>query len=196
MTPDQTIIFVEAFHCCATTMGWNQGAMQITLFANSAGCQVDIIKSYGQINKATLKSACERFCMPGGVDSQIRAKQNNMMMSICLAKSLRADVQARLLIYWNEYTFDGVKYTPLMYKIIMRLATINSVATTQMLRNNLQSLGTYAATVSSNIDKVYSNFDKNYSQLIARGATVNDPIGILFKAYLVVPCHHFKSYIC
>jgi hypothetical protein len=50
--------------------------------------------------------------------------------------------------------------------------------------------------VSSNIDKVHSKFDKNYSQLIARGTVVNNPIGILFKAYLVVPCHHFKSYIC
>jgi hypothetical protein len=45
MTPDQTIIFfVEAFHHRATAKGWNQGAMQITTFANSAGCQVDIIK--------------------------------------------------------------------------------------------------------------------------------------------------------
>ncbi len=25
MTPDQTVIFVEAFHRCATAMGWNQG---------------------------------------------------------------------------------------------------------------------------------------------------------------------------
>ncbi len=50
--------------------------------------------------------------------------------------------------------------------------------------------------VSSNIDKVHKDFNKNYSQLIARGPTVNDPIGILFKAYLVVPCHNFKSYIC
>ncbi len=65
-----------------------------------------------------------------------------------------------------------------------RLATIDSVATSQLLRDNLQSLGTYAATVSGNIDKVHSKFNKNYSQLIARGA------------YLVVPCHHFKSYIC
>jgi hypothetical protein len=32
--------------------------------------------------------------------------------------------------------------------------------------------------------------------LIARGATINDPIGILFKAYLAVPCHNFKTYIC
>jgi hypothetical protein len=84
------------------------------------------------------------------------------MMSICLAKSLKADAQARLLTYRNEYTFDGVKYAPLMYKIIMRLATINSVATTQTLRDNLQSLGVNAATASSNIDKVHNKFDKNY----------------------------------
>jgi hypothetical protein len=90
--------------------------------------------------------------------------------------------------------FDGVEYAPLMYKIIMRLATINSVATTQTLRDNLQSLGTFA--VSSNIDKIHSKFNKNYSQLIARGATIDNPIGVLFYAYLVDPCHHFKSYIC
>jgi hypothetical protein len=163
------------------------------LFADSARHQVDIIKSYGQIDKTTFKSACERFCKPGGVDSQTRERQNNTMMSICLAKSLMADAQARLLTYRNEYTFDGVKYTPLMYKIIMHLATIDSVATTQMLRDNLQSLGTYAATVSSD---VHSKFNKNYSQMITRGTTINDPIGILFKAYLVVPCHNFKMYIC
>ncbi len=176
-------------------MGWKQGARQITLFANSTGSQIDIIKRYGQIDEATLKSACERFCKPGGVNSQTRAKQNNMMMSICLANSLTADVQARLLTYRNEYTFDGAEYAPLMYKIIMRLATINSVATTQMPRDNLQSLGVYVATVRDDIDKVHNKFDKNYSHLIIRGATVNDPIGILFKAYLVVPCHNFKMYI-
>jgi hypothetical protein len=48
-----------------------------------------------------------------------------------------------------------------MYKIIMRLAIIDSVATTQMLRDNLQSLQTYAATVSGDIDKVHNKFDKN-----------------------------------
>ncbi len=80
---------------------------------------------------------CERFCKPGGVDSQTRAKQYTMMMSICLAKLLTADAQARLLTYQNEYMFDGVEYAPLMYKIIMRLAAINSVATTQTLCDNL-----------------------------------------------------------
>ncbi len=54
-------------------MGWNQGTRQITSFANSSRRQVNIIKSYSQIDKATLKSACERLCKPGGVDSQTLA---------------------------------------------------------------------------------------------------------------------------
>ena len=31
--------------------------------------------------------------------------------------------------------------------------------------------------------------------MIARGATIDNPIGILFDTYLVVLCHNFKSYI-
>jgi hypothetical protein len=83
-----------------------------------------------------------------------------------------------------------------MYKIIICLATINSVATAQTFCNNLQLLGVYAATVSGNINKVHNEFNKDYSLLIARGATIENPISILFEAYLVVPCPDFKTYIC
>jgi hypothetical protein len=85
------------------------------------------------------------------MDAQSCAKQNNMMMAICLASSLMAEAQARLLTYRNEYTFDGVEYTPLMYKIIMRLVAIDSVATTQTLHENLQNLGVFAMTSTSSM---------------------------------------------
>jgi hypothetical protein len=101
----------------------------------------------------------------------------------------------QLLTYKNEYIFDGVEYAPLMYKVIMRLATIDSVATTQTLRDNLQNLSVFAATVSGDINKINTEFNKNYSQILARGATVDDPLNILFNAYLVVPCYHFKTYM-
>jgi hypothetical protein len=117
------------------------------------------------------------------------------MMGICLLKLLTAESQAHLLTYCKDYLINEVKCAPLMYKVIMWLAMINSVATTQALRDNLHALGTFASTVSGNIDKMNSEFDKNYSQIIARGATVEDPIGILFLAYQVVPCYHFKRYI-
>ena len=195
MTANQTVVFTEAFLSRATAMGWNKGSKQITTFNNSSGVPVDIIKSYGQIDEATLKTACERFCKPGQPDAESRAKQNNTMMSMCLNKSLTASAKASLLTYRNEYTFDGVEYAPLMYKIIMRLATIDSVATTQTLRDNLQNLGVFAVTVQGDIDKINAEFDTNYSQLLARGATLDDPIGILFEAYLLVPCYNFTKYI-
>jgi len=76
------------------------------------------------------------------------------MMSMCLNKSLTASAKASLLTYRNEYTFNGVEYAPLMYKIIMHLATIDSVAITQTLRDNLQNLGVFAVTVKGDVDKI------------------------------------------
>jgi hypothetical protein len=69
VAPGPIVFFVVEFHRRAMTLGWNQGARQITIFANSAKHQVNIIKSYCQINEDTLKFVCERFCKPGGVDS-------------------------------------------------------------------------------------------------------------------------------
>jgi DNA phosphorothioation-dependent restriction protein DptG len=91
------------------------------------------------------------------------------MVSIHLANSLAEDAQARLLTYRKKFTFDMAKYAPRMYKIIMCIVTINSVTTTQTSHNNLQSLGMFAVTVSSNIDKTHNKFDKNYSPFLVRG---------------------------
>ena len=195
MSISQSVVFVEALQRKCSLMGWNQGTKQITSFINKDGKTVDIIKQYGQIDEVTLKAQCENFCKPGGVNAQSRAKQNNTMMCICLSKSLTAAAQAKLLAHRSEFTFDDVEYAPLMYKIIMRLTTMDSVATTQSLRENLHNLSTFAATVQGDIDKIHEEFDKNYSQIIARGATVDDPIQILFDAYNAVPCYNFKKYI-
>jgi hypothetical protein len=113
MTTDQMMVFVEAVSCCATAMGWDKGTKQITTFANRGGTPVDLIKCYGQINEATLKIACKRFCKAGEVDAKSYAKQINTMMVICLASSLVAEAQVRLLTYCNKYTFDSVEYAPL-----------------------------------------------------------------------------------
>ncbi len=156
MTTDQMVVFVKAVSHRTIAMGWNKRTKQITTFANCYGTLVDHIKCYGQIKQGTLKIACERFCKAGEADAKSHAKQNNTMMVICLASSLTAEAQTRLLTYHNKYTFNGVEYAPLLYKIIMRLATINSIATTQTLRENLQNLGVFAATVKGDINKIHA----------------------------------------
>jgi hypothetical protein len=54
----------------------------------------------------------------------------------------------------------------------------------------------FEATVKGNINNLHGKFDRKCSQLLARDTAVDDPIGLLFNAYLVVPCHSFKEYIC
>jgi hypothetical protein len=73
MTTNQTVVFVKAFSGRTIAMGWNKGTKQITTFTNHGGTPVDLIKCYGQINKATLKTACKRFCkgMPKVMPSRI-----------------------------------------------------------------------------------------------------------------------------
>jgi hypothetical protein len=63
----------------------------------------------------------------------------------------------------------------------MALATIDSVATTKTLRSNLKELPTYCSTIKGDIKLIHSYFDSNYTQIIARGATVNNLIDILFS---------------
>jgi len=79
MMPNETIVFIEALERKADSMGWSKGTKQITKFTNRDGVDIDIIKNYGQIDMATLKTACERFCKAGEVDlrNSSQAKQQD-----------------------------------------------------------------------------------------------------------------------
>jgi hypothetical protein len=70
MTPDQTVTFFKAFQQLCTEMGWNAGNKSITSFQNKDGNTINIIKSYSQINKATLKTACKHFFKTGKADAK------------------------------------------------------------------------------------------------------------------------------
>ncbi len=87
-----------------------------------------------------------------------------------------------------------MSYThPYSTRKIMVLATINSVATTKTLRSNLREQPTYCSTIKGDIELLHSYFNSNYTQIIARGATVDNPVDILFSAYMVVPCNNLNA---
>jgi hypothetical protein len=110
-------------------------------------------------------------------------------------KMLTPAARVRLLPFRGDYKINNVIYAPLLHKKIMALATINSVATTKTLHSNLRELPTFCSTIKGDIELLHSYFDSNYTQIIARGATVDNPVNILFSAYMVIPCNNFKSYI-
>ena len=56
MTPNETVVFIEAFERKADSMGWSKVTKQITTFTNCEGVSINIIKNYGQIDMTKLKT--------------------------------------------------------------------------------------------------------------------------------------------
>ncbi len=106
----------------------------------------------------------------------------------CLYSSLTEEAKAMLFTYKKDYEIlvngEPKVVAPLMYKTIMRLATLDGNATITALRANLRELMQYTIKQNGNIDKIHAYFNQNYMQLKARGQSIDDVHTILFKAYL------------
>lgn len=199
MKSGQTVVFVEELTYRAKDMGWSVGTKSITIFDVSATAThdlKDLFTQYGQITATAMQTRCENWMKVGGSMYQSRATQNNQMMQKCILNSLTEDAKRRLSVHRASYTFDGEVYAPLLFKIIMKLATVDSKATTEKLRDQLNHLDVYAASKCDNdLEKLHEFFDVNYTQLIGRGESIDDPIAILFKAYKGMQDRTFNAYI-
>ncbi len=195
MKSSGTVVYTTELQAKCVRMGWHMGTQQIINFTNSAGSTINIVHQYGQIDTATFLTQCKVFCKSTGTLFQAIARQNNTMMSKCIMKMLTPAARVRFLPFRGDYEIDNIIYAPLLHKKIMALATIDSVATTKTLRSNLRELPTFCSTIKGDIKLLHSYFDSNYTQIIARGATVDNPIDKLFSAYMVIPCNNFRSYI-
>jgi hypothetical protein len=193
MKSNGTVIYITVTELQAKCnhRGWHSGTQQITKFPNDSGMSINIVSEYGQITMSKLQTKCETFCLSTGPRYTEQASQNNQMMAECIMSTLSASALARLLPFRNEIEHNNVVYAPLLHKKVMALATIDSVATAKTLRSNLREITTYCTTVKGDIELLHSYFNTNYSQIIARGNTVDDPVDILFTAYSVVPCALF-----
>jgi hypothetical protein len=138
MKSSGTIVYTTKLQTKCVKMGWLMGTQQIINFTNAAGLTINNVHQYRQIDTATLKAQCEVFCKSTGALFQARARQNNMMMSKCIMKTLLPAAKVRLLPFQGDYEIEDVIYTPLLPKKIMALATIDSVATTKTLHSNLR----------------------------------------------------------
>jgi hypothetical protein len=195
MKSSGTVVYTTKLQAKCIKMGWHMSTQQIITFSNAAGSTIIIVHQYGQIDMASLHAQCKVFCKSTGALFQARARQNNTMMSKCIMNMLTPAARVRLSPFQGDYKIDNVIYTPLLHNKIKALATVNSVATTKTLRSNLRELSTYCSTIKGDIELLHSYFDANYTQIIACRATVDNRVNILFSAYMVIPCHNFRSHI-
>jgi hypothetical protein len=79
-----------------------------------------------------------------------------------------------------------------LYKIVMRLTTLNTKSINKTLCDRLKDLPTVAVTLNGDIDVIHAYFNDTYSQLCARGEDVDDKEDLLFATYANVPDAKFQ----
>ena len=186
----------------AKSMGWNNALQGITTYLDQDGQSINIITDYGRITKEEIKTQSEPLFLATGAKYQTRAAQNNKMMQLMLFDSLTKEAKTRVEIWKNEYEFSdgGTPAEPIivaaaLYKVIMKLTTLDDRSTDKALRDTIKNLPAYATSVNGDIDKINSYFDNALAQLQARGNDADDKEAILFQAYLQVPDQEFRRWV-
>jgi hypothetical protein len=160
---------------------------------NVAVIAIDITKSYGRIDLTKLWTQCEKFMT--GADAQHRANQNNQMMQMSIWDLLTMRAQQSLTQNESDYTLGGIICGPLLLKVIIRSATMDSRSTISILLAQLNNIDTYASGLTGDVEKITEFFTDNLDRLKASGENLDDEVDILFKGLKAVPCKEFRSYI-
>ena len=124
------------------------------------------------------------------------------MMSEMLMNSITPEAKTQVEVFRNEYEFsdggvpgDTVTVAAALYKVIMKLTTMDDKSTNTALREAINDLPEYAVAVNGDITKINTYFDTKYAQLKARGGNIDDKESLLFKTYANVPDGEFKDWV-
>ena len=195
----RALSFVRDVKARVRKMGWDDSNQGITTYQVD-GSPVDLVEHYGLIAIDDIKSQAEPFFLSTGAKHNQRAAQNNAQCSEMLMNSLTQDAKDQVALYEKEYELDNgagekIVVAPLLYKIIMRLTTLDTKATSKTLRAAIKDLPAVAAAAQGNIDKIHEHFNANYTQLRSRGQDIDDKEDLLFDAYAQVPDDAFRKYM-
>ena len=117
------------------------------------------------------------------------------MLQECIWGSLTLRAQRHIALNKDEYTVNGLCCAPLLFNLIKRTVTGNLRTTIRAIRSQLNHIDGYAAEVEGNVEMITGFFTEHLRQLKTFGATLDNPMEILFKGLLAVPCEDFHHYI-
>ena len=153
-----------------------------------------LIDSYGTITLENVRAHAETY-----VATQTRVAQESYQLYHCIMASLSKAAQNKVLLMEDEYYVEvgGNKYPSgtALLRVIICESIVDTNATQRHLHEQLSKLDQYAIRVNGDIEKVNQHAQDVLNSLTARGATTQDMIPNLFKAYEAVPDKAFKAYI-
>lgn len=149
---------------------------------------------YGMISLQQVRAHATTF-----VFTQTRAAQESYQVYQCIMASLTKTALARILLLEADYIIRTGNVTmpsgAALLRVVIRESIVDTNATLRHLREQLTKLDQYALRVNGDIEKLNQYAQDVLNSLTARGATTQDMIPNLFKAYEAVPDKTFRAYI-
>lgn len=189
MEPESIFTFNDVLRDRCVSAAWNTPQADIITIPVE-GRNLDLIESYGEIALHQVRGHCATY-----VGQQSRKSQHSYQMYECLVNSLTDSARVKLAPDSDQYTINGVRCGPLLYRYMMAKASVDTRATLSFIRENLSNLDTYIATVGSNITIFNEYVKRQRLSLKARGGVTHDLLTNLWKAYQNVSDRDFVEFI-
>ena len=178
--------FIEALKDRAIMAGWNANNANIIDINGT-----NLLDEYGVLTLQQIQADAAQY-----IDDHTRKAQNSYQMYVCIMSSLTDDGRAKLLTRAELYTRNQVSSGPLLFKVLMMMASVDTVATISHIRLSLSNLDTYMTTIKDDIEKFNQYVRQQRQNLIARGQRSDDLLVNIFKGYLSCSDKNFVEYIC
>ena len=182
--------FCEDLRDRAIKAGWGEGAADILTIPDADGNNRNLIANYGQLTPEDIRAHVATY-----IAAQGRRAQNAVQMYHCIMESLTEEGKNKVLAETSKYTVQNELVGPLLFKLLIQKAIVDTRATASHMREQLTSLDAYMATVNSNVAVFNQHVKVNVEGLHARGQTTDDLMTNLFKGYLAASDKKFVSYI-
>ena len=136
------------------TSGWNHPDADI-LTIPVGNENRNLVQDYGNITMDQIRNHCQGYVL-----SHTRQAQHQFQLYQCLMASLTDKGRLKIASETDKYSVNNIKCGPLLFKLLMSKAAIDSRATVSHIRENLANLDSYMTKVQSNIT-VFNSYVKD-----------------------------------
>ena len=185
-TPQHLKTFVALMSDRARDQGWTNRILIINTVGHP---NANLMDKYGQISLTDILVNAQAY-----VGTQTRAAQDASNMYTCILASLSEAAVARVLLEKEKYTVNATPNGPLLFKVIIGIANIDTNATVRNIRGQLSSLDKYMDKCND-VEKFNEHVKDLLDSLTARGESTNDLLSNLFKGYASADDKEFKLYV-
>ena len=116
--------------------------------ANARNGTFNIIKEHTQLSKDTIDQWANSTILSGTINRQA---QNNKNMNVCIIGTLTKEFLSEIDLKEASYTRNRIIVAPLLVKIILEKAEMDTKVTSAIIRTELQQLDTKMVELNNNV---------------------------------------------